>query len=77
VNPPKSPLERGTLKAPFPRGLGDLDLTRSLADLCIHGSLREGDFSLGVYKVDRSIEFGHAKAIVVAQILSIDHGKLP
>jgi hypothetical protein len=26
VNPPKSPLERGTLKAPFLRGLGDLDL---------------------------------------------------
>jgi hypothetical protein len=30
-NPPKSPLERGTLKAPFPRGLGDLHLeTKSM-----------------------------------------------
>jgi type I restriction enzyme M protein len=28
-NPPKSPLERGTLKAPFLRGLGDLDLEGS------------------------------------------------
>jgi hypothetical protein len=26
VNPPKSPLKRGPLKAPFLRGLGDLDL---------------------------------------------------
>jgi hypothetical protein len=29
LNPPKSPLERGTkirILAPFPRGLGDLDL---------------------------------------------------
>jgi hypothetical protein len=27
-------------------------------------------------KVDRSTKFGQPKAIVVAQILSIDHGKL-
>jgi hypothetical protein len=34
-NPPKSPLERGTLKAPFPRGLGDLDLeTKSSQLVC-------------------------------------------
>ncbi len=32
LNPPKSPLKRGTLKAPFLRGLGDLDIKTQQLD---------------------------------------------